>query len=572
MAGHRLFDRLEDFGSAPALVSGETTVTYAQLAAMADDLTARLPSRRSLLFVEAANSIPSIAAYAACLRAGHVVHLFAGREPEKLAQLVSLYRPAAIIRQAGAEPEIEAACADGPAMHPDLALLMSTSGSTGSPKFVKLSHRNLEANALSIVRYLGIGEGDRAITSLQFHYSYGLSVVHSHLLAGAALVLTELPVAEAGFWDLFSRRRCTSFAGVPYSFELLARSGGGWASLPDLRYVTAAGGRMEPAKVRELARLGQRHGWDFFVMYGQTEAAPRMAYLPPSLAESHSDHIGRAIPGGALLLLDDAGQEVKETGREGELAYRGPNVMMGYALRAEDLAEDATPPLLRTGDIAMRSGHDLFRIVGRKARFVKPFGLRINLDEVEALARERIAGAVAGGDDARIVVAAPAAGGAQCEELGASLARRLSLPPGALVVCPVEHVPRLPNGKTDYRSVAALAPPRRAPPMHSIDRLSVRRAFGILASSAFYHRVAFEAAVTLGIRRPDWMDVQSIFQTFVGHEEVTSGSSFATLGGDSMSFVQTSLALESYLGQLPDGWERLSVRELEDLRHAPAAF
>ncbi len=182
----------------------------------------------------------------------------------------------------------------GRQLHDDLALLLSTSGSTGSPKLVRLSHENLIANAAVIAEYLGIRETDRAATTLPMSYCYGLSVIHSHLLVGAGLILTEHSVVDDEFWELFRRHRGTAFAGVPYTFELLERAGFDTIDLPDLRYVTQAGGRMPPERVRRFAELGERKGFDLFVMYGATEATARMAYLPPELALSRPTAIGRA--------------------------------------------------------------------------------------------------------------------------------------------------------------------------------------------------------------------------------------------------------------------------------------
>lgn len=565
MKVHRLFDQLEQWGHALALIGDDAQISYAELAITADEFALRLPTGRSLVFLEAANNIATITALVGCLRAGHVVHLMGKTDASRLQKLAACYRPAAVILQDGADLRIDLVQGRGAELHPDLAVLLSTSGSTGSAKFVKLSHENLRSNARAIGAYLKLTPADRAITSLSFNYSYGLSVITSHLLAGGSLVLEEGSVTDRNFWDRFSKHGCTSFAGVPSSFQLL-HSSDQWAEIPTLRYVTVAGGRMEPHRVAEMARLGRRHAWNFYVMYGQTEAAPRMAYLPPSLAESHCDHIGGPVPGGELFLMDDAGHRIDELNRVGELAYRGPNVMMGYASQASDLALDETPAILKTGDLAVCTGPELFRIVGRKARFVKPFGIRINLDEVETLARETASPAVAAGDDNGIVIAVTNLSPAGCNMLRTKLAESLSLPPTLLTVRNMEQLPLLPNGKIDYAAIASAVPATKGQP----PALTIRETVGILSSPLFYRRVATEALVTLGLKHPDWSDVTSIFETFLGRGKVTPESTFTTLNGDSMCFIQTSLALEAYLGDLPANWERLTIAELEELRHAPS--
>ena len=233
-------------------------------------------------------------AYLAALAGGHPVLVLAEGDLDRHAHLVATYRPGTT---AG--------------LHPDLALLLSTSGSTGSPKLVRLSRGNVLANARSIADYLDLRDSDVAITSLPLHYCYGLSVLHSHLLVGASVVLTDLSVADACFWELAGRTGVTGLAGVPYTYALLDAVGFGAGvlpGLPALRYLTQAGGRMAPDRVREYAGLARERGVDLFVMYGQTEATARMAYLPPELALDHPDAIGVPVPGGSFRLAPVAGR------------------------------------------------------------------------------------------------------------------------------------------------------------------------------------------------------------------------------------------------------------------------
>ena len=283
-----------------ALLAGTGPVTYADLAARVEARATELGATRRVVLLEAANDVDSVVTYLAALAGGHPVLLAAPGDTERHADLVDRYRPDVV--QASGRQMREVRSGTGHDLHPDLAVLLSTSGSTGSPKLVRLSLANVLANARSIAAYLGIRDTDRAITSLPLHYCYGLSVLNSHLVSGAAVVLTELSVADACFWDLVDASGATSFAGVPYTFELLEASGFRDRAVPSLRYLTQAGGRMDPARVREYAELGRRRGWDLFVMYGQTEATARMAYLPPDLAAEHPEAVGVPIPGGAFRL------------------------------------------------------------------------------------------------------------------------------------------------------------------------------------------------------------------------------------------------------------------------------
>ncbi|MGB3170336.1 MAG: AMP-binding protein, partial [Rhodococcus sp. (in: high G+C Gram-positive bacteria)] len=273
------------FGDAPALLAGAETVTYRDLDKRVERQARELGSSRRLVLVAGANTIDSIITYLAALRGGHPVLLAPG---ENLDGLIAAYSPDVVVRNADGRTVVEELHQHtAHRLHPDLALLLSTSGSTGSPKLVRLSHSNVQSNAESIADYLAIRDTDRAVTTLPMHYCYGLSVIHSHLLRGATLALTDTSVTDPEFWELVRAQRVTTFAGVPYTFDLLDRIGFDQLDLPDLRYITQAGGRLPPERVRSYAELGRRRGWDLFVMYGQTEATARMAYLPPDFAATH---------------------------------------------------------------------------------------------------------------------------------------------------------------------------------------------------------------------------------------------------------------------------------------------
>jgi acyl-coenzyme A synthetase/AMP-(fatty) acid ligase len=508
-------DRLRAYGGAPALLWRGGSLTYAALADRVDALADALGrDTRRLVLVVGANDAAAVTAYLACLAARHPVLLALPGVP--LESLVDAYDPDVVIRD-GLVSERRPGTAH--ALHDDLALLLSTSGTTGSPKHVRLSYANVESNAAAIASYLGIAADDRAVTTLPMHYCYGLSVLNSHLLAGAAVVLTDLSVVDPCFWDLFAEHGATTFAGVPYTFELLDRVGFAGMDLPTLRYVTQAGGRLDPERVRAYADLGRRRGWDLWVMYGQTEATARMAYLPPSLAATHPGAIGVPVPGGAFEIED------------GELVYTGPNVMLGYAHSPADLALGRTVTRLRTGDLARRHPDGVYEVVGRRSRFVKAFGLRIDLDRVQALLAARGVTAACTDDGERLVVAveAPARDETAVRD---GVARDCGIPPRAVTVHAVEALPRTPGGKLDYAAVRALrTPPREA----TATRATTVR--------AIYAEV---------LERPDARD----------------GDTFVSLGGDSLSYVELSLRVEEALGHLPPAWH---VTPIGALAPAPPA-
>lgn len=522
---------LERFGDAPAIrIETGEVVSYRGLAERADAFAAGLDGV-TLLFMEAANAVEPIAAYLGALRAGVPVLLSTAEADH--AAIISTFRPDGLYRidDSGRWSLERTSRHDGdPAPSPELAVLLSTSGTTGATKLVRLSGVNLQANAESIVEYLGVEPDDRAITSLPFHYSYGLSVLNSHLLVGASLVLTRRSVVDPEFWRAFDRHQVTSLAGVPHTYELLEKAGFRDRALPSLRTLTQAGGRLPPALVRAYAAWSRARGTRFFVMYGQTEATARMAYLPPEVAETHPDCIGRPIPRGAFRLVDSKGAPVDGPGAVGELVYSGPNVMLGYATNVGDLARGRELDELWTGDLACRTADGLYRIVGRKGRFAKIFGLRIGLDEVEAKLAEFGVSGVAVSDDEVVHIALT--GAANAAVVRRRLATAYKLPEASFHVELWPALPTLSTGKVDYRR--------------------------ILKSSQ--QKAARRQATTTSDRL-----IEHAFARAFPHARIQPNDSFISLGGDSLNYVNLCLEIEAALGYLPQGWEHIELSELAAL-------
>lgn len=262
-------------------------------------------------------------------------------------------------------------------------LCLTTSGSTGSPKLVRLSHKALTANAQSISIALGIDDSHRAITSLPLNYSYGLSVLNSHLLSGAQIVLTNETIITRGFWSTFDERGCTSFAGVPYSYTLLRRLRFSPSDHPSLKSMTQAGGRLDLDSRKYFYNLLDSHEKQFVIMYGQTEATARMSILQHQDFIGHEESVGKAIPLGKFEILSDNNAKV-EFLTEGQIFYSGPNVMDCYVSNSEDF-DQASESLsqLNTGDRGYLDEDGFLYITGREKRIGKVYGTRINLDEVE---------------------------------------------------------------------------------------------------------------------------------------------------------------------------------------------
>jgi acyl-coenzyme A synthetase/AMP-(fatty) acid ligase len=544
---------LERHGSKPAMVFPEGPEwTYGALARDVRKAAEVLEGPRSLVVVRVDAGADSIVAYLATLAAGHAAVLVARDASEALDSVVERYRPAMVVepgrRESSGDIGLAVQCEGaGPAVHPDLALCLSTSGSTGSSKLVRLSYENLNANAASIADYLHITSADRAATTLPLHYCYGLSVVHSYLRQGASLLVTANSVVDPCFWRDAERCRITSFAGVPYTFELLDQVDFAGRDLPSLRYITQAGGRMPPERVARYAALGEAKGWQLVVMYGATEATARMAYLPPEFAATHPGAIGVPIPGGSFRIQALDQTRGDDEADEGELIYRGPNVMLGYAERAEDLAVGRTVDELATGDIA-RCSDGLYQIVGRKSRFLKLFGLRVDLDRVEqGLAAAGIEAACAGDDDLLVVGTTAAASAIQLADRVRAI---VPLPPHVIEVVKVTEIPRLTSGKVDYvtlRDRALAAVRSRSSPA---DPPSRRR------------RVHWPWT-----RRRE--SVHDVFTRVLGRPEVAMDDTFVSLGGDSLCYVELSTALEDALGSVPANWHQMTIAELQGSVTAP---
>ena len=415
-----IFD-IDKYGSRLAIIADDgRRLTYAELGGLVSDRAKSL-QRGVLQFCLCKNTIESIVEYLACLEAGApVVMLDATKDAETIENLQQIYKPGST------------------KCHPDLAVCLTTSGSTGSPKLVRLTLRNIIANAESIAEYLRIDANERPITMLPMYYSYGLSIINSHLLKGATILLTDKSYAQREFWNVLRENEATSMSGVPYTWEMLRRLRFMRMDLPSVRTMTQAGGKLNAEIALEYIRWAKSVGKQFIVMYGQTEATARMSYLPWERAEEKYASIGVAIPGGTFSLAED-----------GELIYQGENVSLGYAECAEDLMKgDENHGVLHTGDMARVDEDGFYYITGRKKRFVKVWGNRCNLDQVEQLVKPITTTCACAGVDDHITVFVTKDG--LEKEIKDLLASKTGLNPIAFAVKVIEAIPVTPSGKIDY--------------------------------------------------------------------------------------------------------------------------
>lgn len=457
----------------PALITEKgDTYTYSRLLNSVFSLSA-VQEPRCLVFCLCSNTVGSLTGYLACLFAGAVPLLLDDRMDQSLLfQLIDKYKPRALWvpqESAGdfsycapiAEQEGYVLLKTGSPVYPmneALSLLLTTSGSTGSPKLVRQSMKNITANAASIAEYLELDPGERPITTLPMYYTYGLSIIHSHLLAGAAVLLTEKSVMEEGFWDFFDAAGATSVAGVPATYNILNRVGFFEREMPSLRYFTQAGGKLSLAMHEKCARFAEKRGVRFYAMYGQTEATARMAYLPWQKSLEKIGSIGLPIPGGSFSLIDEKGREITSSGISGELVYRGENVTLGYAREPEDLGKgDERRGVLRTGDLARRDDDGFYYITGRMKRFLKMAGSRVNLDECEQLVKETFPDAdcaCCGSDDnLRIFVTLEEE---KLETVRRVISGKLRLPLSGVHAVHLDVIPRSNAGKVLYPQLEAM--------------------------------------------------------------------------------------------------------------------
>ena len=436
-------------GKAPALIDDETGIwlDYRGLADAVAATAARIAALpvRPLAFLFAGTTISGAVDYLGAVEGGAAVGLFGNSLPPGRADaLIAAYRPHLVLGHRPVEGYREShpgwhrrIADDGPDLHPELALLLSTSGSTGSPRLVRLTRRALASNAAAIVEALGIAPDQRSVLNLPFAYSYGLSVLNSHLAAGASVLLTRYGLTGSGFWQRLATERVTSMPGVPMVYEMLHRLGFETVAPPSLVTLTQAGGKLSEPLVQHFHGAIQARGGRFFVMYGATEAAPRMAVLPPADLPAKLGAAGRVLAGGRFEIDGE------------EVVYRGPNVMLGYAEGPDDLAKgDELGGRLATGDLGRLDTDGVLWITGRAKRIAKINGMRLNLDEVEALALARLGptAAIATGD--RLILLTEATE-PQAAEIRRTLATALALPPASLRVQCVTRLPLSANGKID---------------------------------------------------------------------------------------------------------------------------
>ena len=453
-----------------ALISNDQNISYGELNDKISYFSKKF-DKGSVNILICSNTINSIILYLSLLNKGSVALLLSNQiSNENIIKYAERYKAANIITQ----KELSTNIFKNPWNYQDyfiyknknsrnlqntkLALLLTTSGSTGSPKVVKISKNNILSNTISICEYLNLSTRDRHITTLPMNYTYGLSCINTFLYVGASIVLNNHSILEKSFWELVNKFKPTSIAGVPYTYEILNKIGINRLLTTSIKVLTQAGGKLEKELLIKYADLCRKNKCLFYVMYGQTEATARMSYLPPDKLLDKIDSIGIPIPGGDFE-IDKTNKEnykYKNNQEYGEIVYKGENVSLGYANSFSELNnKDQFKSVLNTGDIGYKDKDGFFYIVGRKNRFAKICGIRVSLQDIEDFLSILNTNCLALSDDKKLIVYLEGASFKMNKsEIKKIIVNKTTLPPLSIDIRLIPEFPRKENGKINYQKLS----------------------------------------------------------------------------------------------------------------------
>ena len=405
-----------------------------------------LPGERAVIILYLDAEMESLSYLLSALDSRHVVLLMdSSLNEQKKQKLAELYRPSFVFDASKEEGEREIFYDRDSdiKLHTEIKLLLSTSGSTGSPKMVKLSESNLISNADSIVDFLPIEAEDVTPLNMPLHYSYGLSILTTHILRNATMIVNPGDLLSRKFWDHFQKYAFTSLAGVPFFYDLLKKLRFPKQEHSSLRYMSQAGGGMSKELILHFNEKLTEIGAKLYVMYGQTEATARIAYLDPNKLPDKAGSIGKAIKAGELRLNPE----------NGEILYRGPNVHGGYASHSNDLEKYEKEEWLRTGDLGYTDKDGFYYISGRLKRIAKLFGLRLSLDSLERELYEEFKTqffVLERGGDTLVILSERAD---LLEEARSYLSGSINILPRFISTHAINHIPLLDTGKVDRKAL-----------------------------------------------------------------------------------------------------------------------
>ena len=462
-----LFKSIQKYKNNIALISNLTgPITYSELVKQTMSIKKCIPER-SLVFLITQNTVAPLICYISSIRNNYVVLMIDIKtNAENVSKLFKLYNPTFIIAPKKWLKNSKfnnglvvkniydyAICKTSKKkiknINLNLSLLLPTSGSMGSPKFVRLSNKNLKINTDSIIKSLNIKSKDRTITTMPYSYSYMLSIINTYIESGASIVVCNYSIFNKEFWEQFKKNKITSLSGVPYIYEMLIKLGLEKIYIPSLKILTQAGGKLNNTLAKKIIQFCKNKKIKFFMMYGQTEASARMSLLNWKDAERKIESIGKPIPFTKMWIEDNAGKIIKKPNIVGELIFKGKNVSQGYCNNIRDLKKkDTNKGILKTGDLATFDEEGFFYIKGRKNRIIKIFGNRFSLDEIENSMLESGIKIICKEDNEKLLVFF------ESDFLESEVLKRISNITGqnkiAFKCISIKSFPRTMSGKIDY--------------------------------------------------------------------------------------------------------------------------
>ena len=403
----RLFRTFNKYKNNIAIIDKEySDLSYKQVLTETNKIKKKIKDK-SLILIVSENSLGSLLAYIFCIINNHVAIIIDSKTTKQnIIKIFKNYQPNFVFLSKKRKLSLKKICSEKytffdqslmknqinkkKKLNNNLSLLLSTSGSMGSIKFVKLSRNNIKHNTDSIISYLKINSKDSAITNLPISYSYMLSVINTHFEAGASIVISKYSLIQKEFWKILKNSKVTSFNGVPYTYEMLTRIGLKNIKINTLKYLTHAGGKLEKNKLKEIINFCKKNNLKFFSMYGQTEASPRISYLKPEFSKKKIGSIGKGIPGTKIYIINNTGKKILKPFEEGEIICEGKNVFIGYSKNYKDLKNaNEEDYKLKTGDLGFFDKNGFFYITSRISKIAKIFGNRVDLGALETLMSQK---------------------------------------------------------------------------------------------------------------------------------------------------------------------------------------
>jgi len=402
----KLFRNFSAYKKNAALIDMKGEIhTYSDILKFSEKINSKI-QKKSIILLIVSNSIESIKAYVSFVKSENLsIILDESFKPEFANTIIKKYKPNYIFTPKNFLKDIsfkeiiykganyvlyKSNYKNEIKINKKNLLLLSTSGTTQNPKLVRISNLNITENTKKISDYLEIKSNDITITTMPMGYSYGLSIINTHLHKGSTILVNDKTVFEKIFWENIKKYKVTSFGGVPNFFEILKKLKFNEFNLPSLKYLTQAGGKLDKETLKYFEKTCKTRRLKFFVMYGQTEASPRMSYLNFCKSPQYFGSIGKPLKNTLFRIIDDKGKFITKPNQIGELIFYGKNVCLGYSNNIRDLSKgDVNKGKLFTGDLGYKNKEGFYYITGRKSRFVKIFGIRINLDDIEFFFRKR---------------------------------------------------------------------------------------------------------------------------------------------------------------------------------------